>query len=167
MRTVLPAAADGGYGRCYRRLRTVDTDGATGGCGRRTRTVLPAAADGGHGRCYRRWPRTVPSEWHSRQSRRNVKTPVEIKKPFHTAVGSGRRRVVHPRVHHRCTTGAPHGRVCRENVWCTRRCTTGAPQVHHTAHKCNVAKHEHKQANTQTRSELAGATRESKCNKQK
>ena len=31
----------------YRRLRTVDTDGATGGCGRR----------------FRRRPRTAPSEW--------------------------------------------------------------------------------------------------------
>ena len=82
MRTVLPAAADRGCGRCYRRLRTVDADGATGGCGPWMRTVLPAAADGGYGRCYRRQrtvdtdgatggcgrryrrrPRTVPSEW--------------------------------------------------------------------------------------------------------
>ena len=56
MRTVLPAAAAvaRGRGRCYRRLRTVDADGATGGYGRRLQAVLPAAADGGYGRCYRR-----------------------------------------------------------------------------------------------------------------
>ena len=76
-----------GYGRRLRRRRTAATNGALGGShGRRLRT---AAADRGCGRRFRRRPRTVPSEWLL-TIKTGRKTPVEIKKPFHTAVGSGR-----------------------------------------------------------------------------
>ena len=113
LRTVLQTATDGGgYGRCFRRSRAVPSAAATNGARSgghrwrytRPRTVPEAAAMGGathgHGRCHR--------SGYSRQSRRNVKTPVEIKKPFHTAVGSRAQRChhrYHHRYHHRCLIG--------------------------------------------------------------
>ena len=124
---MLPAAADHGCERCYRRLRMAATDGA-GGCGPWMRTMLLAPADGGYGRCYQRLRtrghgrcyrrlRTADTDgatsgghgrchWSGTHDNQGRTSKLQLKSKNFSHGGrqrAGRRRVMHPQVHYKCT----------------------------------------------------------------